>query len=154
MVGGTIFHRRVIQREISRVLVLNLLWHDKTGGACAPPSTTMPLTETSLLSRASPQPVRSVESEKMGQPPTRSTSLISTAESALAGIVALVPVESGPTLSRMTPQPQRCCLACGTTLHGRSAPGNNLPIRLVLTTRRFAPDRPLDHRARQSPRHD
>jgi len=28
MVGGTIFHRRVIQREISRVLVLNLLWHD------------------------------------------------------------------------------------------------------------------------------
>ena len=24
MVGGTIFHRKVIQREISRVLVLNL----------------------------------------------------------------------------------------------------------------------------------
>ncbi len=28
MVGGTIFHRGMIQREISRVLVLNLLWHD------------------------------------------------------------------------------------------------------------------------------
>jgi hypothetical protein len=33
MVGGTIFHREMIQREISRVLVLNLsgkqavLWH-------------------------------------------------------------------------------------------------------------------------------
>jgi hypothetical protein len=26
MVGGTIFHRRVIQREISRIFVLNLLW--------------------------------------------------------------------------------------------------------------------------------
>jgi hypothetical protein len=51
MVGGTIFHRCVIQREISRVLVLNL-WHDKTGGACAPPRTTTPLTEPSLLSRA------------------------------------------------------------------------------------------------------
>ena len=29
MVGGTIFHREVIQREISRVLVLNLLWQNK-----------------------------------------------------------------------------------------------------------------------------
>ena len=51
MVGGTIFHRRVIQREISRVLVLNLLWHDKAGGAHAPPRITMSLTEPSLLSR-------------------------------------------------------------------------------------------------------
>ena len=41
----------MIQREISRVLVLNLLWQDKPGGACAPPRTTMPLTEPSLLSR-------------------------------------------------------------------------------------------------------
>ena len=51
MVGGTIFHRRVIPREISRVLVLNLLWYDKPGGACAPPKTTTPLTEPSFLSR-------------------------------------------------------------------------------------------------------
>jgi hypothetical protein len=29
MVGGTIFHRQVIQREISRALVLNLLWQSK-----------------------------------------------------------------------------------------------------------------------------
>ena len=35
MVGGTIFHRRVIQREISRVLVLNL--SGKQSGARAPP---------------------------------------------------------------------------------------------------------------------
>ncbi len=54
MVGGTIFHRRVIQREISRALVLNLLWHDNAGGACAPPRITMSLTEPSLLSRGSP----------------------------------------------------------------------------------------------------
>jgi len=37
--------------EISRVLVLNLLWFDKTGGACAPPRISTPLTEYSLLSR-------------------------------------------------------------------------------------------------------
>jgi len=43
MAGGTMFHRRVIEREISRVLVLNLLWRDKAGGAHAPPRTTMPL---------------------------------------------------------------------------------------------------------------
>jgi hypothetical protein len=52
MVGGTIFHRRVIQREISRVLVLNL--SGKAGGAGAPPRTTMPLTEDSLLSMGHP----------------------------------------------------------------------------------------------------
>ena len=49
MVGGTIFHRGVIQREISRVLVLNL--SGKPGGAYAPPRTTSLLTGTSLLSR-------------------------------------------------------------------------------------------------------
>ncbi len=39
----------MIQREISRVLVLNL--SGKTSGAYAPPRMTMPLTEPSLLSR-------------------------------------------------------------------------------------------------------
>ena len=52
MVGGTSFHRRVIQREISRVLVLNL--SGKPTGAIAPARRTIPLTEPSLLSRASP----------------------------------------------------------------------------------------------------
>ena len=50
MVGGTIFHRRVIQREISRVLVLNL--SGKTSGAKTPPTRSLPLTQPSLLSRA------------------------------------------------------------------------------------------------------
>jgi hypothetical protein len=49
MVGGTIFPRRVIQREISRVLVLNL--SGKPGGAGASPRISMRLTEPSLLSR-------------------------------------------------------------------------------------------------------
>jgi hypothetical protein len=40
----------MIQREISRVLVLNL--SGKKNGAYAPPRTTMSLTEPSLLSRA------------------------------------------------------------------------------------------------------
>jgi hypothetical protein len=53
MVGGTIFHRKVIQREITRVLLLNL--SGKTSGACAPPRTTTPLTTPSLLSRATRQ---------------------------------------------------------------------------------------------------
>jgi hypothetical protein len=40
MVGGTTFHRRVIQREISRVLVLNLSGENNgtktpTGYVCA-----------------------------------------------------------------------------------------------------------------------
>ncbi len=35
MVGGTVFHREVIQCEISRVLVLNL--SGKASGAHAPP---------------------------------------------------------------------------------------------------------------------
>ena len=53
MVGGTICGTGsppvVIQREISRVLVLHPC--GKPGGGCAPPRTTMPLTEISLLSR-------------------------------------------------------------------------------------------------------
>ena len=39
MVGGTIFHRRVIQREISRVLVLN---PGEKNGAYAPPRIRVP----------------------------------------------------------------------------------------------------------------
>jgi hypothetical protein len=35
MVGGTTFHREMIQREVSRVLVLNL--SGKASGAYAPP---------------------------------------------------------------------------------------------------------------------
>ena len=49
MVGGTVFHREMIQREISRVLVLSL--SGKASGALALHRTTMPLTEPSLLSR-------------------------------------------------------------------------------------------------------
>src|ERR1019366_3086588 len=49
MVGGTIFHREMIQREISRALVLNL--SGKASGAQTLHRTTMPLTEPSLLSR-------------------------------------------------------------------------------------------------------
>jgi len=70
--------------------------------------------------------------------------LISTPESAPAGIAAPVPVGSGPELSHKTTEPQRCCRACGTCLHGLNAPGNNLPIRHVPTPRRSASDRPLD----------
>src|SRR6266436_806162 len=79
---------------------------------------------------------------------------ISTAESALAGIAALVPVGSGPELSHKRTEPQLSCQACGTYPRGRNAPGNNLPIRHVPTPRRYAPDRPLDHRTLQWPRHD
>src|SRR5207302_2478313 len=78
----------------------------------------------------------------------------STAESAPAGIAALVPVGSAPELSHKRTEPQLSCRACGTYLHGRNAPGNNLPIRHVPTPRRYASDRPLDHRALQWPRHD
>jgi hypothetical protein len=49
MVGGTMFRREMIQREISRVLVLNL--SGKTCGASAQHRITMSLTEPSLLSR-------------------------------------------------------------------------------------------------------
>jgi len=49
MVGGT--SPQSDSGEISRVLVLNLLWFDKTGDACAPPRISTPLTEYSLLSR-------------------------------------------------------------------------------------------------------
>src|SRR5436309_3132829 len=79
---------------------------------------------------------------------------ITTAESALAGIAALVPVGSAPELSHKRTEPRLSCRACGTYLHGLNAPGNNLPIRPVPTPRRCAPDRPLDHRTLQLPRHD
>src|SRR5258708_18791738 len=79
---------------------------------------------------------------------------ISAAESAPAGIAAPVPVGSAPELSHTRTGPQPSCPACGTNLHGLNAPGNNLPIRPVPTPRRYASDRPLDHRAWQWPRHD
>src|SRR6185503_6401092 len=79
---------------------------------------------------------------------------ILTAESALAGIAALVPVGSAPELSHKRTEPQLSCRACGTYRHGLNAPGNNLPIRHVPTPRRSAPDRPLDLRTPQLPRHD
>src|SRR6266446_1573391 len=79
---------------------------------------------------------------------------ISTGESAPAGIAALVPVGSAPELSHKRTEPQLSCRACGTYLHGLNAPGSNLPIRHVPTPRRYASDRPLDHRAWQLPRHD
>src|SRR6476661_354313 len=79
---------------------------------------------------------------------------ISTAESALAGIAALVPVGSAPELFHKRIEPQLSCRACGTYRHGLNAPGNNLPIRHVQTPRRSAPDQPLDHRALQLLRHD
>ena len=72
MVGGTIFHRWVIQREISRVLVLNLLWHGKPRGAQAPPRITMLLTLSSLLSRAT-QGYASFKRAKDAPPAPRST---------------------------------------------------------------------------------
>ena len=79
---------------------------------------------------------------------------ISTAESALAGIAAPVPVGSAPVLSRKTPEPQLFCRACGTYPRGLNAPGNAWPIRHVPTTRRYASDRLLDHRTLQLPPHD
>src|SRR5215467_1802873 len=78
---------------------------------------------------------------------------ISAAESALARIVALVPVGSAPVPSHKKPEPQRSCPACGTYRHGLNAPGSNSPIRHAPTPPRYAPDRPLDHRAWQLPRH-
>src|SRR5260370_10893490 len=80
--------------------------------------------------------------------------LISAAESALVGIAALVPVGSAPELSHKRTEPQLSCRACGTYPRGRNAPGNNLPIRHAPAPRRYAPDRPLDYRAWQLPRHD
>src|SRR5216684_4433392 len=55
MVGGTTFHREMIQREISRALVLNL--SGKASGATALPRIFLSLTAPSLLSR----PTRDVE---------------------------------------------------------------------------------------------
>src|SRR5580704_12503842 len=79
---------------------------------------------------------------------------ILTAESALAGIAGLVPVGSAPELYHKRTEPQLSCRACSTYLHGLNTPGNNLPIRHVPTPRRYASDRPLDHRTLQLPRHD
>src|SRR6266851_4644270 len=79
---------------------------------------------------------------------------ISTAESALVGIAAPVPVGSGPELSHRRTELQLSCLACGTYQHGLNALDNNSPIRHVPVPRRYAPDRPLDRRAWQRPRHD
>src|SRR6478736_3910565 len=79
---------------------------------------------------------------------------ISTAESALAGIGAPVPVGSGPELSHKRTEPQLSCRDCCTYLHGLNAPVNNFPIRHDPTPRQYASDRPVDHRALQSPRHD
>ena len=50
MVGGTTFRRRVIQREISRALVLNL--SGKKSGAKNTDRILLSLTPPSLLSRA------------------------------------------------------------------------------------------------------
>ena len=57
------FHRKMIQREISRVLVLNL--SGKTSGAPALPRTILPLTPPSLLSRGT---LGSERRERVGQP--------------------------------------------------------------------------------------
>src|SRR5580704_11131285 len=87
----------------------------------------------------------------------KSTSLpifISAAESALAGTAALVPVGSAPELSHKRPEPQRSCRACGTYPRGLNAPDNNSPVRHLPTPRRYARDRPLDHRAWRLPPHD
>jgi hypothetical protein len=53
MVGGTMFRRRVIQREISRALVLNPLWQKAV--LIAPPRISLSLTPPSLLSRGTRQ---------------------------------------------------------------------------------------------------
>ena len=52
MDGGTTFRRELIQREISRVLVLNL--SGNPSGAHTLPRTSLSLTEPSLLSRRTP----------------------------------------------------------------------------------------------------
>jgi len=62
---------------------------------------------------------------------TRGLSLsISTAESAPAGIAALVPVGSTTELSHKRTEPRLSGRACGTYLHGLNAPGNNLPVAM------------------------
>ena len=53
MVGGTIFHREVIPREISRALVLNL--SGKANGDKNTAGRSLPLTQPSLLSRVTPR---------------------------------------------------------------------------------------------------
>src|SRR5205085_8708220 len=78
----------------------------------------------------------------------------SVAESALAGIAALVPVGSTLGLFHKKPGTQLSCQACGTTLHGPNAPSSNLPIHPFPTPRQSAPDPPLGLRIPQWPRHD
>src|ERR1700704_4052633 len=58
----------------------------------------------------------------------RAIFFIPTAESALAGIAAPVPVGSAPELSHKRTEPQLSCPACGTYRHGLNAPGNNSPV--------------------------
>jgi len=52
MVGGTIFHREMIQREISRVLVLNL--SGKASGTPSVPRTALTMAAPSLLIEGHP----------------------------------------------------------------------------------------------------
>jgi hypothetical protein len=61
---------------------------------------------------------------------------VDTAESALSGIAALVPVGSAPELSHKRTEPQLSCRACVTYLQGLNAPGSNLPFRHVPAARR------------------
>src|ERR1700684_1918867 len=98
--------------------------------------------------------VLSSDSRSGDRKSTATLFFISTGESAPAGIAALVLVGSAPELSHKRTEPQLSCQACGTYLHGLNAPDNNLPIRHVPTPRRYASDRPLDHRASQWPQHD
>jgi hypothetical protein len=72
MVGGTIFHRWVIQREISRVLVLNL--SGKANGAQNTDRRSLSLTAPSLLSRGTLVPLWDQEQKqrrgRVGHPPS------------------------------------------------------------------------------------
>src|SRR5260370_38617204 len=86
--------------------------------------------------------------------PGVTSTVISTAESAAAGIAAPVPVGSAPEPSHKRTGPQLSCRACGTYLHGLNAPNSNSPNRHVPTAHRYASDRPLVHRTLQLPRHD
>jgi len=67
MVGGAILYREVIQREISRVLVLNL--SGKKSGASALHRRSLPLTEPSLLSKGTLK--SSADGDCLGHPPRR-----------------------------------------------------------------------------------
>jgi len=71
MVGGTTFHRRVIQREISRVLVLNPL--SRKHGARNTDGRTLSLTPPSLLSRGTHCVGDAGEIKSLGHPPVEPT---------------------------------------------------------------------------------